>query len=108
MSITSQEYEDWCDRVSHTNKLMDELWDSRRKNYKWMADNLREFFGEMGKVISVKASNDGSIFRIRMAGTVDLDSFAFCSLPFPFKVAVDDETMDLMFYLYPGVGESDY
>ena len=102
MSMTSQEYSDWCDAVSNTNKAIEELWDQRKQNYKWMGNHLREFFGDLGDVMSVKTSEDGSVFRVRMNGRVKLEPDKFASLPFTFDVQVN-EANDLVFYLYPDV-----
>ena len=100
--MTSDEYVNWCEAVSNTNHAMDELWTERETNYKWMANNLREFFNDLGKVISVKASNDGSVFRVRTYGRIKLDADAFKTLPFTFEVEISEDN-DLMFYLYPDV-----
>ena len=102
MSMTSQEYMDWCNAVSNTNQAIEELWDLRRENYHWMGEHLREFFNELGDVMSVKTSEDGSVFRVRMNGRVKLEPDKFASLPFTFDVQISEEN-DLVFYLYPDV-----
>ena len=102
MSMTSQEYLDWCSAVSNTNKAIEELWTQRKHNYKWMGDHLRSFFNELGDVMSVKTSEDGSVFRVRMNGRVKLEPEKFASLPFTFDVQVN-EANDIVFFLYPDV-----
>ena len=105
MSMTQKEYDGWCFAVKNTNKAIDELWEQRRKNYKWMADHLREFFSDLGHVVNIKMSDDASVFKIRMLGKVNLDAKAFSTLPFTFQVEVEDESKDLIFYLYPDVSD---
>ena len=102
MSMTREEYLDWCNAVSNTNKAMSELWDQRQQNYRWMAEHLRNFFEELGDVMTVKPSYDGSVFRIRMNGRVKLDAEAFTSLPFTFEVQINEDN-DLIFILYHNV-----
>ena len=102
MSMTSQEYRQWCEAVTSTNKAMRELWDCREKNYKWMGDHLRKFFEDLGEVVNVNISSDASVIKVRMLGEVNLDADAFNSLPFNFKVTISED-MDLTFYLYPDV-----
>ena len=102
MSMTTSEYEKWCEAVSSTNKAMKELWDCRKKNYKWMGDHLREFFEDLGHVVNVNISSDASVIKVRMMGRVNLDAETFKSLPFTFEVQVDEDC-DLVFYLYPDV-----
>ena len=100
-SMTSDEYLDWCHAVSNTNKAMSELIEHRIKNYKWMKQHLTEFFEDLGSVFSVTTCNDGSVWRIRMNGKVNLDAEAFNSLPFNFEVQLEEN--DLTFFLYPDV-----
>lgn len=102
MSMTKQEYLDWCNAVSNSNKAMAELESIQEENRKWMGKHLREFFEDLGDVLSVKMSADVSVIKVRMNKDCKLDREAFASLPFTFNVEVNEDC-DLTFILIPDV-----
>lgn len=99
--MTSQDYICWCDAVSNTNKATFELMEHRKKNYRWFAKKLREFFSQIGVVDDIHFETDASCVDVRLRGSVTLDVELLSSLPFTFTV--DDEEGDILFRLYPDV-----
>ena len=102
MSMTNQEYLDWCNGVSNTNKAQAELDEIQENNRKWMGKHLREFFEDLGEVLSIRMSADVSVIKVRMNKDCKLDADAFASLPFQFNVEVNEDC-DLTFILIPDV-----
>ena len=102
MSMTSLDYKNWCNAVSNTNLAMRELWDTRKENYSWMREHLKEFFSSIGQVNKIDISGDASVISIQMNGAVDMNAEAFSTLPFNFEVKVSDSN-DITFWLYPDV-----
>ena len=66
MSMTKQEYLDWCNAVSNCNKAYAELDEIQENNRGWMGKHLREFFGDLGDVLSIWMSADVSVIKVRM------------------------------------------
>ena len=102
MSITSEEYFNWCDAVSNTNRAVVELMQHRKKNYRWMEKHLREFFEQLGTVITIHFESDAHEITIRMEGDeVQLDSELLNSLPFTFTI--HENLQDIVFALKPQI-----
>lgn len=101
MSITSEEYKNWCNAVSNCNKAVVEIMEHRKENYKWMEEHLREFFEQLGEVVNIHFESDAHEITIRMCDEVKLDSELLNSLPFTFTI--HENLQDLIFVLKPDI-----
>ena len=101
MSITTEQYNMWCDAVSNTNRAALEIRENRSKNYEWMGKNLRSFFEQFGEVINVHIEVDASEITVRMSGEINLDTKLISTLPFTFTVY--ENLGDIIFSLKPDV-----
>lgn len=102
MSITSEEYKNWCNAVSNCNKAVVEIMEHRKENYKWMEEHLREFFEQLGEVVNIHFESDAHEITIRMEGDeVQLDSELLNSLPFTFTI--HENLQDIVFVLKPQI-----
>jgi len=109
MSMTQENFTNWCDAVSKTNQAVFELYTQRQENYAWMGNELREFFSQFGQVVNVHFETDASEITVRMEPGIKFNS-DFKSLPFKFSITADVEGMDdygsfgdILFHLKPDV-----
>lgn len=100
MSMTRENYANWCDVVSKTNQAVFELYAQRQANYKWMGDELKEFFSQFGNVINVHFITDASEIIVIMEEGITFNSY-FKTLPF--KFTIDTDLGDVVFHLKPDV-----
>lgn len=101
MSITSEQYQKWCDAVSNTNRAALEIKEHRARNYEWMGKELRLFFEQFGEVVTVHLERDASEITVRMGGDVNLDAKLLSTLPFSFTIT--ESLGDIVFSLKPDV-----
>ena len=105
MSMTSDEYTEWCTEVSSINQEIFDLVVSKKEFFDWMEGYIREFFEEFGKVVNINFEHDGSSISVRLENNLKLDAKAFATLPFCFTVEAIGR--ELIFTMKPHVVSMD-
>lgn len=102
MSMTREQYDNWCTAVTRTNEAVAEILSSRETNYDWMRDEIKTFFGEFTKEpVKIHFEADASEITVCVKDDFKLDAKSFATLPFNFTVKA--VARELVFKLKPDV-----
>lgn len=98
------EYEDWCDAMSNTNQVIDEVESHRKENLKWFCEELKEIFSVCGEIDCVRTAKDGTIVDVIFTNkSFKVNTEVFKRVYCPMRVIFDIDDGKLRIRLYPNI-----